>query len=604
MRRYIPSICAMSILLVAINASGLINPNVTPRDLIKISPAVVELQIGPRAKDGALPVKIVKAHKGAAPEALKLTMGTLPQAVEGFLLTAVPEDRAVTAVYFRSKLAGDDAEKDAPAGALLVGSHFYGLKTQAADEALQIVEDTRDLRTIWAGTAEMFVRLAEAAKADPQLVVPVKVEATWGQPKAWAKLDGPVHALLPVEWQENTRGLLALSSTGDRLYGLDKGEPIDVTTKVGWRGKSRFAVLGNFSGSGRLDAVTSDGKSLTLQAQAGDGTFSASSVDVKLPSDAKSLALIGSADGKTPAVLVGVKGAPLRITINPAVATPIAAVDEKTLATLGDGGGAVAVDFDGDGVTDVLQVFANGAALYRGTATGFAGPTVACRAKLSGDARIALGDFDADGLLDVLLTGDGGSALLRNLGNGKFIEQVQDSGEIGYDDKLEATAATTIDLNNDGRIDVALAFADKLPFLFFNRGFFTFGVANDMLFETEEAAVRKTAADLREGQQAITAADLAGDGHASLYVIAKNGQGWRLPCVPSGAKLTQLTLAASVTDAAPRAINVVAGKRNLGATLVQPGRPALIGVPVGAALTINQKPAAPASGPMRFVVGN
>ena len=62
---------------------------------------------------------------------------------------------------------------------------------------------------------------------------------------------------------------------GDRLLacGKGRGAVTDVTETRGLRSTSLVHAWGNFTGQGRLDLVSFDGKGATLHAQQADGTF-------------------------------------------------------------------------------------------------------------------------------------------------------------------------------------------------------------------------------------------------------------------------------------------------------------------------------------------
>ncbi len=132
-------------------------------------------------------------------------------------------------------------------------------------------------------------------------------------------------------------------------------------------------------------------------------------------------------------------------------------------------GGVAFLDFDGDGLQDLLLV--NGGetprgrsaqpvlhALYRNLGNGkFA--DVTARAGIGKTAFYGMGaaaaDFDNDGDPDIYLTGFPSSALFRNNGDGTFTDitgqaRVANGGEWG-------TSAAWFDFDNDGRLDLFVA---------------------------------------------------------------------------------------------------------------------------------------------------
>jgi enediyne biosynthesis protein E4 len=141
------------------------------------------------------------------------------------------------------------------------------------------------------------------------------------------------------------------------------------------------------------------------------------------------------------------------------------------------GGGVAFLDFDNDGDADLLFVNSTWwpwdlakdasrkpttAALYRNdTAPGGPVKFTDITAGSGLDVPIfgmgvAVGDFDNDGLVDVFLTAVGENKLFRNLGNGKFADITAQAGVAG-DAGDWSTAATFLDFDNDGHLDLFVA---------------------------------------------------------------------------------------------------------------------------------------------------
>lgn len=68
----------------------------------------------------------------------------------------------------------------------------------------------------------------------------------------------------------------------------------------------------------------------------------------------------------------------------------------------------------------------------------------------------AAGDFDRDGHIDLLVTCVGGNHLFRNRGDGRFEDVTEGSG-LEVESGTWSTAATWLDLDNDGRLDLVIA---------------------------------------------------------------------------------------------------------------------------------------------------
>ncbi len=128
------------------------------------------------------------------------------------------------------------------------------------------------------------------------------------------------------------------------------------------------------------------------------------------------------------------------------------------------GGGVAFLDYDRDGLLDILLVrgstierFERGGdlmcALYRGNGHG-GFEDVTRRAGLTARGwgqGVAVGDFNNDGKLDFFLTGYGSNALYRNLGEGKF-EEVGRSAGIAQ--SLWSLGASFADFDRDGDLDL------------------------------------------------------------------------------------------------------------------------------------------------------
>ena len=84
-----------------------------------------------------------------------------------------------------------------------------------------------------------------------------------------------------------------------------------------------------------------------------------------------------------------------------------------------------------------------------------------------------MGDYDGDGQTDLFLTRPhGGGKLYRNLGNFQF-QDVTESAQVSHPDDWH-TSATFCDINNDGKLDLAVACLDSPNRLFVNKGDGTF----------------------------------------------------------------------------------------------------------------------------------
>ena len=132
------------------------------------------------------------------------------------------------------------------------------------------------------------------------------------------------------------------------------------------------------------------------------------------------------------------------------------------------GGGVAFFDYDNDGAQDLI--FINGTdwperqpkstdrqtpVLYHNDGKGhFADVTAGSGLEVPiYGMGVAVGDYDNDGLPDVFISAVGKSRLFRNLGGGKFAD-VTDSTGVGGAAGDWASAATFLDYDNDGRLDL------------------------------------------------------------------------------------------------------------------------------------------------------
>jgi hypothetical protein len=142
-------------------------------------------------------------------------------------------------------------------------------------------------------------------------------------------------------------------------------------------------------------------------------------------------------------------------------------------------------DFNNDGHLDLFVGFKDGVAnrLYRYDGKMFADVAADLGIGDLTDTRAAAwGDFDADGQVDLYVgfTRRSGAAnkLYRNDGDGKRFTEI--SHDLGIDVKGETRQVSWIDFDNDGRVDLFVAFRDAPNMLFHNDGHKFVDVAKDM----------------------------------------------------------------------------------------------------------------------------
>ena len=123
------------------------------------------------------------------------------------------------------------------------------------------------------------------------------------------------------------------------------------------------------------------------------------------------------------------------------------------------GGGVTLFDYDGDGDLDLLWLTATEQHLYRNDGGKFAEVTSqsgGLAAKFTGtNVGAVAGDYDNDGLPDLFVIRAGGLALYRNDGAGKFSDVTSAAGILAYP-YLPGSVAF-VDVDHDGDLDVFIA---------------------------------------------------------------------------------------------------------------------------------------------------
>jgi hypothetical protein len=140
-------------------------------------------------------------------------------------------------------------------------------------------------------------------------------------------------------------------------------------------------------------------------------------------------------------------------------------------------------DFDNDGDLDLFTGFKAGLPnrLYRNDHGRFSEVSAEMGlADLTDTRAAAWGDFDADGRFDLFVgftrKSDAPSRLYHNEG-GRFVDVARD---LGINAKGESRQVSFIDFDNDGRVDLFVAFRDAPNMLFHNEGNRFVDVAGDM----------------------------------------------------------------------------------------------------------------------------
>jgi hypothetical protein len=141
-------------------------------------------------------------------------------------------------------------------------------------------------------------------------------------------------------------------------------------------------------------------------------------------------------------------------------------------------------DFNNDGYLDLFVGFKADSPnrLYRNDGGKFAEVGADLKiGDLAGTRAAAWGDFDADGNVDLYVgfsrRSGASNKLYHNDGHGKFVDVSKD---VGVDVKGETRQISFIDFDNDGRVDLFVAFRDAPNMLFHNEGNRFIEVAKDL----------------------------------------------------------------------------------------------------------------------------
>jgi hypothetical protein len=517
---------------------------------------------------------------------------------------------------------GGQTPAQGPAAALLhVAGRWFRFKKSGPAWRLE-VEDV-PMQGCWAGSTDMLLRAVAYILADPDAAVPVTVDAAWAGHRQVGRVGGAVSGTMAVDLEG--RGGLCLfvsSEGGDRLFAWNREKKALEDVTAAWRlaSSSVAAAWGDFDGDGRLDLASWDGERVALWLQTGPGLLDGPRqvwagekdspaekthrfVSPKGPkvarqegrrdSPRRGAAQKRNGESFPPhrgvffalsALDVGLRGragllattaaGPVLLTPGEAgrwAASPLPKpTADQAGADLVPTAACLAADFDGDDVCDVLLPLAGAALLYAGEKPGvFAAPKVLAGVGTGpGRAGACLGDFDADGLLDVFLATEQGCLLWQNRGGGRFEEMLQQAGEVAYIARPRSVACATGDVNNDGRQDVLILYADRPPQVFFNRGFRSFGHAHEVDLQERELLA---ASD--QGQQAGLLADFTGDGAQDMALVLRDGTVWLFPRAVAGrpALAVRAALPVGGPTAGPIRVLGFSGDRALGAWNVLPG---------------------------------
>ncbi|MEA2706683.1 MAG: hypothetical protein QOH22_1471, partial [Gemmatimonadaceae bacterium] len=329
---------------------------------------------------------------------------------------------------------------------------------------------------------------------------------------AFGDVDGDgTDDLFVSTWSASLRKSVA------RLYRVQGGYLRDATQRSGISlpEGAAFATFADYDNDGWLDlfAIGPGGQGHLFR-NLGNGTFAdvtakARVADVK--GARKALFIDLDHDGDLDLLLVG--SGQRAVYRNNLDGTFTEAAARLGLSGAGDARDAVFGDFDGDGRVDIFVTNeqSSDALFHNGGAQAFSDATAASGlASSGGSGAAAAGDYNNDGLLDLFVasTNGGEPALWLNKGNGVFTRDARSSAALGGLRSTPGLAATFMDYNNDGWLDLVVGGATKV-FLLRNDGTGRFADRSTLIPDPVRSA----------GASALAVSDVDGDGDEDLVLV-------------------------------------------------------------------------------------
>ena len=575
-KRFRPFCLGLALILPWQSGFGYINPNFTPTDLVNSADRIHILEVEVPVNDG-LTARVQRTLKGGGPETEEIRLVAnrgqflRPEEVEAIF----PNEDRLPALLFTH----DSPGWGEPEGAILIDTHWFSIFA-GADGIWEMDTDQQDVEAVWAGSSRQLERAVRYVLEDNSAEFPVASVMRWEKIESLGRMEGPARGILRADLGEAFGAVLIfLSPAGDRLYqvGQDGNVPTDLTEQANWITASQRAVVGDFTGNGKMDMASWDGGQVVLAVQGEDGRFSSTSTGIDI-ADCRSMEAVDIGGDKASGILIG------RGEGGPALIVPgeegfllreLPSVEHE----LGTGGVSLVADIQGNGYGDVVQAFSGGLVIYPGRKEpGSFGEAKVIAMRLSENPHTLLAaDFDLDGNLDLILAGNEGIVLLRQEEDGTWVDATQITGELwrhanAGDDGI--TAMNLSDINADGRPGVSLMMPDVNPMVFFNRGFAVFGLAMDLVLADSDL---DNAGKLTHGQVTGMVADVTGNAAQDLLAVDPGHEIWLVRGKMVADPGLWLTVSLPGEVKGPRTVSISMWDKLVGMKVVRPGQPIHIG---------------------------
>lgn len=518
--RYVPAILC-TLLAIGTAAFGFIDRKFTPIDFVKQADTIAIVNITSGAGDNEWTLVPDEALKSKAPGKAVARLAAGVKEVEK-IRAALEESGDAKGLLF-SASQGNETR-----GFLHVGVEWLDLELaqQGAASgpqgaAWQINGLSPQMAGAYSGATDSLINIAHYILADPNATVPVEVGTRWMDRSKAGHVEGDVAGMAVVDLKgDGGRWLFVGASGGDRLFRPNESMDalVDATAEAKLDTKSRAFAWVDWNADGRLDLASWDGSALAIRTVNPAGTFDAPApvANFKVEGACIGLAPLSIGASGKPALLVSTGEIPFAIEPG-GKQTQLPAAAGST-DPLGAPGPCIVADLDNDGFCDVLQPRKKSGLLWKGTASGFAAP-VSSAVSGGPKAKWTLGDFNADGHLDVFVGTASDSQLWENDGKAGFRPVLRLAGSVARDNPGEVANCSAMDLNHDGRTDLALCFADNGFVYHFNRGYRCMGEEGELRLEGKPFKDALAAPGVLD----CVAADFNAGGASDLAVVHANG---------------------------------------------------------------------------------